>query len=256
MFEGFAKGRAARKNRWKAPMVASGALVHVAVFTGMWLNGVWQIKKVDAAEENSAITLQMDIPRVEEAGRAAKKPEAPKKEQKRVAKETTQPEKDKPKDPPPEVPTTDEDDDDLPPTGSGQDTDGLPTGTATIGELPPVPVQKPPPPAPKPLAPTPINVLSKELDARRISGNAAIAPDGDTAQQIARSDSREVRGKVKLCLSAEGRVTSTRMMQSTQFSAYDEKLEREIRQWRYQPYTVNGVATPVCTMVTFVYRQR
>jgi TonB family protein len=256
MFEGFAKGRAARKNRWKAPMVASGAVVHAVVFAGMWVHGLWQIKKVDAAEEVSTLTLQAEIPRVEPAGRAAPKPPEPTKPQKQVAKETTQPEEDKPKEAQPEELPTTSNEEDAPTTGSGEGIEGLPTGTGTTEGLPPVSAPKPPPEPPKPPPPAPLNVVSKDLEARRIAGNSAIAPDGDTAQQIARSETREVRGKVKLCLSAEGRVVSTRMMQSTTFSAYDEKLEREIRQWRYQPYSVNGVATPVCTMVTFVYRQR
>jgi periplasmic protein TonB len=255
MFEGFTKGRAARKNRWKAPMIASGAVVHAVVFTGMWIHGVWEIKKVDAAEESSAITLQLEIPRVEEAGRPSQRPkDEPKKEAKKVVPDL-QPEEKKPEDKPEAVPTTGNEE--SPTTGGGEDTEGLPTGTGTTGELPPMVASKPPPEAPKPpKPPASVNVVSKDLEARRTSGNAAIGPDNDTAQQIARLDSREVRGKVKLCLSSEGRVTSTQLMQSTTFSAYDEKLEREIRSWRYLPYTVNGVATPVCTMVTFVYRQR
>lgn len=255
MFEGFAKGRAARKNRWKAPMLASGALVHAVVFTGMWINGIWQIKKVDAAEENSVITLQMEIPRVEEAGRAAPKPpEAPKPEQKKVAR-NVQPEEKKPEDKPVEVPTTGGNEE--APTTGGSGTEGLPTGTGTTGELPPIPVEKPPPemPKPPPVA-KPTQVQSSKLDAFRISGNPRIAPDGDTAQQIARADTKEVRGTVKLCLSSGGQVSSVTVIKPTGFDAYDAKLEREMRGWRYQPYTVDGVATPVCTMVTFVYRQR
>lgn len=29
-----------------------------------------------------------------------------------------------------------------------------------------------------------------------------------------------------------------------------------IRTWRYSPYTVGGVAVPVCTSVVFIYSQR
>jgi TonB family protein len=51
-------------------------------------------------------------------------------------------------------------------------------------------------------------------------------------------------------------VRSASILQSTQFSAYDEKLEREMSKWRYQPHQVNGVATPVCTQITVIYQQR
>lgn len=252
MFEGFAKGRA-RKNRWKAPMLASGAMVHVAVFTGMWVHGMWDIKKVEAASESLTMVTMAEIPRVEEPGPAAKPKESEKVPPKRVAKGPTQPEK-KPETPP-EVPIT-TGNEELPP-GGNPDVDGIPTdGPPTTKSLPPVELPKPPvapprPPVVKPVTPT---VLPSALI--RISGEKVILPDAETAQQIARGDTKQVRGTVRLCLGADGSVQSTSLLRSTQFTAYDEKLEREMRNWRYQPHQVNGVATPVCTSITVIYQQR
>jgi hypothetical protein len=31
---------------------------------------------------------------------------------------------------------------------------------------------------------------------------------------------------------------------------------REMRQWAYRPYLINGKPVPVCTAVTFIYSQQ
>lgn len=45
-------------------------------------------------------------------------------------------------------------------------------------------------------------------------------------------------------------------LRSTGFPAYDEKILRELRQWQYRPFLVNGKPVAVCTAVTFIYSQR
>jgi hypothetical protein len=42
-------------------------------------------------------------------------------------------------------------------------------------------------------------------------------------------------------------------IKSTGFPAYDTKLQRGIRTWRYRPYMLDGKAVPVCSAVVFVY---
>jgi outer membrane biosynthesis protein TonB len=93
------------------------------------------------------------------------------------------------------------------------------------------------------------------LEQQRIAGNKIILPDDETAHQIARGDGK-VKGVVRLCLGSDGVVRSANILVSTEFPAYDAKLEREIRTWRDQLDRVDGVSTPVCTSVTFLYRQR
>lgn len=254
MFDHIAKGKA-RKNRWKAPILMTGAVIHGALFTGMWVKGLWEIRKVDAAEVSSPLTLGPTIP-VQEAPKGAPKPAEPKvKPPKAIARETTQPTTK----PPEEKPVIDE--------PGGTDRPDQPVGTSDvdgpigdvgseIGDPPPqvtLPVKPPEPP--KPPAPTPVLAPSKDVEQRRIAGERLILPDEATAQQIARANGR-AEGRVQLCLKSDGTVSSVRMIKSTEFGSYDQKLLREMRAWRYSPYQVNGVATPVCTSVTFLYRQR
>jgi hypothetical protein len=65
-----------------------------------------------------------------------------------------------------------------------------------------------------------------------------------------------VIGSFKLCLTIGGDVGSVTMLRSTGFGAYDSKIQQKIRsEWRYKAYVVNGKAVPVCTAVTFIYKQ-
>jgi TonB family protein len=247
MFDRVANGKA-RRNRWKAPMLLSGALIHGALFTGMWAKGLWQINKVEAAENDLTLTVPAPIP-VPETPQGAPKP--PTVTAKRVAKDPVQPTR-RPEQKPVDVPGTDD-----PPTGTPTtgDIDGpvMPPSDIPVMPIPDVVLPKPPPPMAKP--PQQRNVAPAVLEQQRIAGNKIITPDEETAQQIARGDGK-VKGVVRLCLGSDGVVRSANIVVSTEFPAYDAKLEREIRNWRYQPYQVDGVATPVCTNVTFLYRQR
>lgn len=246
MFENFARVKKT-KNRWRAPMVACGAVIHTAIFTGMWINGVWQISKVEAAENELTLSVPAPIPSVDRPAKANPAPPQPRPKTRAVG--TTQPVKDVKPEPVPET------------TGDPDAPTGTPDPDAVPGEtsLPPVTVPPPvlppdikPPPAP----PKPQMVNPTVLEQRRIAGDKRILPDDDTAQQIARGGAGEVRGRVKLCLDSAGAVRSATIDKSTTFPAYDAKLEREMRGWRYQPYQLDGVAAPVCTLVTFIYRQR
>jgi hypothetical protein len=46
------------------------------------------------------------------------------------------------------------------------------------------------------------------------------------------------------------------MLKSTGVPAYDRKLIHDMREgWRYRPLLLEGVPSPVCTAVTFIYEQ-
>lgn len=107
-----------------------------------------------------------------------------------------------------------------------------------------------PPPAP------PQNVPPTLLEGSRIAGTKAIVPDDDTKIAIAKAGKDKLVGSYKLCINATGALTVVQMLKSTGFTAYDDKIMREMRQWRYRPYAVNGRAVPVCTAVTFIYSQK
>lgn len=113
----------------------------------------------------------------------------------------------------------------------------------------------PPPPPPPPPAP-PQNVPPTLLEGQRIAGDKLIVPDEETKKQITKSGKDKVIGSYKLCVDVQGNVTHVNMLKATAFEAYDVKIMRTMRTWKYRPYLVNGQAKPVCTAVTFIYSQK
>ncbi len=100
-------------------------------------------------------------------------------------------------------------------------------------------------------------VAPTALEAQRVSGDKNIVPDDATKMEIERSGRSRVVVPVKICLDDRGRVKSTTILKSSGFDAYDARLTSEIEDtWRYRPFLVNGIATPVCSAVTFIYVQR
>jgi hypothetical protein len=87
----------------------------------------------------------------------------------------------------------------------------------------------------------------------RIAGEKQIPPDDDDRAAIARAGV-EVTATFKLCIDELGAVAEVDRLRSTEHGGYDAKLERELRTWRYEPHLVDGVATPACTAVSFVYK--
>ncbi|KAB2896222.1 MAG: TonB family protein [Kofleriaceae bacterium] len=94
------------------------------------------------------------------------------------------------------------------------------------------------------------------LEAQRVSGDKNIFPDDVTKTEIQRSGKTQLIVPVKVCIDRAGNMASVRIMKSSGFPAYDQKLTREINKWRYRPFMVDGTPTPVCSVVQFVYRQK
>jgi TonB family protein len=105
-------------------------------------------------------------------------------------------------------------------------------------------------PSPGPL---PRNIAPNQLEARRIKGNKLIMPDPDDQAAM---DANEVRviTSVKLCVDKAGKVIQVRQLKSSGYPGYDTKILREITDWAYRPYKVDGKPVPVCTAVTFIYQ--
>lgn len=254
MSERFARvALASRSSRWRAPIVVSGAALHAALFTGMWISGLWKISLVEASGNEVTISMPLSPPPMDAAPKASPKPKAP--QPKPAPKEAVQPQN-KPPEKPPEPAAPDGPGDDGPDTGGGTG-DGLPGGSSDgvpTTEPPPAPPPEPaPPPAPPP---QPHRVGEKVLEQQRISGDKLIRPDDSTSQRMAREGVSEVRVTLKLCLDEQGRPSSTAVLRSSGYQSYDDKLEREMASWRYRPYTVDGIPSAVCTTVVFLYRQR
>jgi TonB family protein len=111
------------------------------------------------------------------------------------------------------------------------------------------------PGATSPPSPPPPSVAPMQFEGLRLSGERNILPDDFTKDEIARSGKGKIVTSHKLCLSADGSVSRISLLKSSGFPAYDAKIQREMRTWRYRPYVVNGKASPVCTAVTYIYSQ-
>jgi TonB family protein len=135
----------------------------------------------------------------------------------------------------------------------GDDTSDVTDADAAPLPLPSPPLQSVPPMPPSPLPPT---VAPMQLEGLRISGDKNIVPDDLTKVEISRSGKGKIVTSYKLCLSTAGSISSVSVLKSSGFPAYDAKIQREMRTWRYRPYVVDGKASPVCTAVTYIYSQR
>jgi serine/threonine protein kinase len=136
----------------------------------------------------------------------------------------------------------------------------LPSAAASPAASPSVPSPAVPPPAPAATPPAPAStqtVASTVLDANRTSGDKEILPDETTQSEIARSGTDSINGSFKVCVAEDGSINTVSVIKSTSFPSYDLKIQNTIRKtWHYRPIIVSGKATPVCTAVRFVYRQR
>jgi TonB family protein len=93
----------------------------------------------------------------------------------------------------------------------------------------------------------------KVMSALRISGETQVHPSSSTQSLMVHDGTGRVTGTVKLCISASGTVTSTRLLVPTKYDDYDAALLAAVQDWRYQPYTVAGVPVPACSSVSFIY---
>jgi len=93
--------------------------------------------------------------------------------------------------------------------------------------------------------PTPISPMDLERD--RLTGNKNIVPDPDTVHKIADGHHR-VLASVKFCLDLQGRVTSSTLLKSSGYPAYDREILDGVKTWTYKPQT-----RLLCTAVTFLF---
>jgi TonB family protein len=70
-------------------------------------------------------------------------------------------------------------------------------------------------------------------------------------------DGRErTTGSFKVCIATDGHVSFISVVGSTKYPDYDATIVANVRNWRYQPYRVDGVPVPACSVVTFNYSMR
>lgn len=105
------------------------------------------------------------------------------------------------------------------------------------------------PEPPGPPEPSARNVPADKL--HRLTGEPAIPPSADV-QQAAGGKPPGV-AIVKVCLTADGKVTSTRLIKPSGVAAYDAQLARTIQAtWTFAPVATDDKPGPVCTQVTFM----
>jgi TonB family protein len=98
--------------------------------------------------------------------------------------------------------------------------------------------------------------IDAPVTVQRVLGDKLISPDALTVAAIIRAEQTSVIGVFNVCIDSKGDVADINVLRSTRFPAYDAKLQRQIRTWKYQPVLLAGLPAPVCTKVTFVYQQK
>jgi hypothetical protein len=88
--------------------------------------------------------------------------------------------------------------------------------------------------------------------AHRIAGDEQILLPPSVKQSLMAQHTRNLAVPVRICLSSGG--VPTAITPSSPFAEANAKIAHEAAAWRYEPYRVNGVAVPVCTVVLLRYQ--
>jgi protein TonB len=241
MFNNYVEAKNRKFSRWAAALITTSVIIHIAAAGGYTIRSMWVVEKLQLP--GSAAELSFAPPPPPPPPPASKKKAKPDPVKKKLIKvtETVQPEKDKPK--MDEVEIIDPDDG-VEGGVEGGDPLGMQGGVLDgLGNNAP-----PPPETPKVVPPTALNQY-------RTGGETQIQPPDEVKNQIRRDSRSRVVAAVRLCLDSGGRIDSIRVIKSSGYPAYDQKIQSKMRAWTYKPFRVNGKPHPVCTAVTFNYVQ-
>lgn len=240
----------------RTALVTVSIVGHLAIGIGLFASGVWKLEKLDSDVRAPAIGMmtpvlggggQQDLPKHE-----FKKKE---KLEKKVVKDVQWEKRVESDKPVPKLSETgDEGDGEGPGTGTGKgpgDENGAPDGTCVLGPCgepeTKVEVKLPDPPrTPQPIAPT-------VMAALRTAGETQIHPSRALQNQMLHEGNARVVANLKVCIGTSGAISSVSMIGTSKYPEYDQQLVAAARGWRYRPYMVNGVPTPACSAVNFVY---
>jgi hypothetical protein len=98
-----------------------------------------------------------------------------------------------------------------------------------------------------------VKVPGRVIVQSRIHGDGLIEPDDALRAELARTG-RRASGTFRFCIDDHGAVVLSRAVIETGFPAYDEKILREIRAWKFHPYMIDGQPSGVCSEVSVAYR--
>jgi len=259
--------------RW---LIAVSGVAHLAVGVGLFVSGVWHLERVHADPVHHEITVPVLLPEPSGGRMSGADVPPPPKPHPRPAKGMVQPAA-KPVDPTP--PDPDQGTTTGPGKGSG-DPNNPDSCTENCGEAKAAaPVCgngsveateqcddgntldgdgcsstcriEVPPPKPKPAI---AQVLPSVLQGLRISGETQLHPSEATQSSMIRSGKSGASGTVRVCISTDGDVASATMAKPTTYDEYDATILAAVKNWRYRPYTLDGMPVPACSFVTFHYR--
>jgi protein TonB len=251
MFENFEEFKNRRMPGWVIPVLGVAIAAHVIFVVGLVVKEMWAAPLLDVPSSGVDLAVAPPPPPPPPPPAGGKKLEAQKKKEPKKTKPTETVQPVKPDDKPQEVQEEAGEE-----AGEEGGEEGGVEGGVAGGVVGGVLTEAPPPPPPPPPPAPPQNVAPAALDALRISGDKNIFPDDVTKTEIQRSGKTQLMVPVKVCLDRAGQIQSVKIMKTSGFPAYDQKLTREINKWRYRPFTVNGAPTPVCTAIQFLYRQK
>lgn len=89
--------------------------------------------------------------------------------------------------------------------------------------------------------------------AERILGTRRLDLTPEARQQMDGIDLESIRARARICVADNGMPVSVEILQSAGFRSLDEKLRRELMDWRYRPQRMDGDRVPFCEQVTFRY---
>ncbi len=252
-----------KRRRWLGIVVAGSIFAHVVVVIALVVAGMWKVEKNTLKDKDDILvrTWHAGVVAPPPLGKATVKQRKKKPLiRKRLVKDLRQPTKQRASI---KIDTSDTGGDgpgrpDGKIGGTGHDPNAQVTSLTACqpGEVCGPGIPNVPKIAPPKLPPARPKIVSANMIAgSRLSGTARILPPERVKVQIANDDKQRVVGAMIMCLNTRGGVSKVRVVKSTGYNAYDQKILRKMRQWRYRPYKVNGTSVPVCTSITFIYRQ-
>ena len=100
-----------------------------------------------------------------------------------------------------------------------------------------------------------VHAAPNAIAGKRISGRRNIPPDDETKAELRRSGFTKTCPRYKLCLGKRGAPEKIDVLRESCFPRYDADIMRVMYEWRYSPYTVDGVPVRVCISITLCYNQ-
>lgn len=238
MFQNYVSAKSEKRRGWMFIFVVISVAAHVVGISALLIHSFWVLTPLDPPD--AEVALAAPPPPPPPPPPAADPPDEIPDEVVTEVEDTVQPDPEREE---PEDAVTEDEIEGI--EGgieggvSGGDLGGVAGGVAGGGDPPP----EAPPSEPEVVPPEQLN---------RVAGNEEIMPSTRTQDRINRDGRDLITAQVKMCLDPSGGVESVNIQQSSGYSDYDNRLLSEMRQWRYDL----DDAQPVCTTITFNYRQQ